>query len=301
MSNYALFIGNGLNRASDNKAWIDMVDEIRLRYTSDASIPYSNLPLEFERIYLDAKKQGTANKAYDLKLSIIHYIPKVKELDLHIKFTSLPIENFITSNYDYYIEKSIDSTFNRSKLNSHTKELKHSLFRYINVDQKKVWHMHGEMHCPESICLGYDQYCTYLSKVISYLTQPYPGLCTQPLLRFFLSGGEVKQKAWPLLFFTHNIFILGITLSFIEIDLWWLLCYRMRFILENPQYNIANRLHYYYVANNRELDDDRISLLESVGVKLHPIPLVRNNWKKLYFTILANIDEIIKKEGNMCE
>lgn len=293
MRKHALFIGNGLNRASDNKAWTDMLDQIRKKYDVETSHHCTNLPLEFERIYLDARKDCKLSNTYQLKRDIVSSIPNVTSLSLHSRFTSLPIEDFITTNYDYYLEQSINPVFLRKEISSHTNERKNSLFRRIDVDQKKVWHIHGEAHCPDSICLGYDQYCTYLSKIVNYLTQPPSNASRKPLLRYLTDGGALDHESWPIMFFTHDIFIVGLTMSFLEIDLWWLLSYRRRFVLENPQYNISNRIHYFYAVFNGKVDDEKISLLESTGVELHPIPLVRQNWRKLYLAMLLDIERII--------
>lgn len=270
-----------------------MLEEIRKKYGVEASGAYTNLPLEFERIYLEALSSNKAKGTYALKQDIVGYIPDVTNLSLHRRFMLLPIDDIITTNYDYFVEQSLDPAFKRDRVTSHTNERKYSLFRYISVDQKKVWHMHGEAHCPDSICLGYDQYCTYLARMIQCLTQPPTGISRKPMLRYYIEGGRIPCETWATKFFTHDIFIFGLTMSLLEIDLWWLLTYRRRFILENPQYKISNQIHYFYAVSGNKIDDEQISLLDSAGVKLHPIPLVRNDWKKLYAAIFSKVESII--------
>lgn len=283
----ALLIGNGLNRAIDNNAWNDLIRSMQEYYAVEYVSNQSNFPLEFERIYLSAKSNGLLEKVNDLKKEICRRLPAVDRFELHSQYTALPVEAILTTNYDYFLEKSIDISFYRKKCKSSTNEQKHSVFRYISCDSQKIWHIHGESHMPSSICLGYDQYCSYLSRMHEFLTKPLEGVCHEPYLRHVLSGREQVQESWPPLFFTHNIHIVGLLLSFMEIDLWWLLSYRMRFILENPKYGINNCIHYYYVEGR--CDDEQLSLLDSMGVILHPKTIIRNNWTRLYTDILRDI------------
>lgn len=299
MKNYALFIGNGLNRAStNNSAWADMLDRIREKYHVEGSEAYTNMPLEFERIYLDALKTGRINCVYEMKQNVAQFLPELKDLSLHKKFMELPVDSILTSNYDYFIEQSIDESFHRKNKCSNTNERKHSLFRHIHVNEKKVWHIHGESFCPDSICLGYNHYGTYLTRIIEYLTHPQMEISKKPLLRYIIENRQNRrfEDLWPIKFFTHHIFILGFTMSFLEIDIWWLLTYRMKFILENPHYALSNKIHYFYASSENTINDEQISLLESAGVILHPIPLIRNNWPKLYLTIHKKIGSLINEE-----
>lgn len=291
---YALCIGNGLNRAVDDKAWTTIIDDTRHKYGLEASPFYTHLPLEFERLYIEAARESKVKSAYAIKKEIAHSIPNVNDLLLHKKFTDLPIQEYITTNYDYYLEISVNNTFNRRKFTANTKEIKYSLFRHFKLKGKRFWHIHGEINNPDSICLGYDHYCTYLSKIISHLTQPMANICKKPFLKYLLEGGSSIQDSWPLFFFTHDIFIFGLTMSFLEMDLWWMLSFRAKFATENPQYKISNQIHYFYAVHSNNVDDEQISLLESIGIELHPIPLVRKNWMKMYENILANIRKIVK-------
>ena len=297
MTNNAILVGNGLNRAIDDKAWKDMLCDVREKLGVEDSGQYTNLPLEFERIYLDARKRNQIRGVYDLKKEIISSIPVVTDFSLVKQLLAIPCSDILTTNYDYYLEKAIDCGFSRRQHSSHTNERKHSMHRYIKIEEKKIWHLHGEAHCPDSICLGYDHYCTYMSAMIQYLTHPPRStfITRKPLLRYFFENGAIPIESWMVYFFTHNIHILGITLSFLELDLWWLLSYRLRFLIENPQYKISNQIYYYYADYNGSVSDEQMSLLESMGVVLCPIPLIRKNWRKYYVNVINLIERTISK------
>jgi len=134
MREFSLLIGNGLNRASvKNGAWFDMLDGIRKKYEVEHSGDYTNMPLEFERIYLNALQQGKVNRAYSVKKEIINFLPDIADLSLYLGFWELPINKIMTTNYDYYIERSINAGFERKNVVSNTKERKNSLFRHIHL------------------------------------------------------------------------------------------------------------------------------------------------------------------------
>lgn len=288
----ALLIGNGLNRASDNIAWIDMLDELRKSYHVKETKSLYNFPLEYERIYLAAKKRAEVQSPYRLNRRVAKLLPNVSDLELHKIFLSLPVEDIMTTNYDYYLETAQNELFSRKHASSNTNERLHSVFRQINTGNKKFWHIHGECACPASICLGYQHYCSYLSRMFNFLTYPHPGICQKPYIRHFLSKGQIQQDSWLTRFFTHDIYILGLSMSLIEIDLWWLLSYRIRLLLDSPHLAITNQIHYYYVESYP--DEEQLSLLLSMGVQLHPIPLICDNWTEMYHKIRADIKVRIK-------
>lgn len=119
----------------------------------------------------------------------------------------------------------------------------------------------------------------------------------RPYLSCFFEEHLEKDSMWLTKFFTHDIFIFGLGLSFIETELWWLLSYRRRFILENPQYNISNKIYYFYAVFKGNCDDEQLSLLESMGVEIRPVQLIRNGWKELYKKILMEIKGIIAADN----
>lgn len=294
MTKNAILLGNGLSRASNNKSWTDMLEVVRKKYGVEDENPYTNLPLEFERVYWEAKKRGAIKNTYALKSEIASSISSAVDLSLIRMLSSLPCHDIMTTNYDYYIEEALHSSFNRSKNTSNTKERKNSIYRHIHVSDKRVWHIHGEAHCPDSVCLGYEQYCTYMSAMINHLAHPPEsrlGITSRPLLRYYLEGGQIKSPSWLLLFFTHDIHILGLTMSLLEIDLWWLLSYRRRFMLDNPTYKISNRIYYYYADHDGKISGEQISLLKSLDVELCQIPLENDNWRNVYTRAITQIGQ----------
>lgn len=185
MMESVLLIGYGLNRASDkNASWANVLTELRKIYSpqnksddekgkdQEQPITYRHNPLEFERIDLAARSKNAADSSLDVRRQLASLIPSLKDLTLIKRFTSLDVKHILTRNYDYSLEVSRKPTFMDEKRIRSTTETKYSLFRYYDVPGKRIWHIHGELDLPNTICIGYAQYCIYLSKLSRYLTVP---------------------------------------------------------------------------------------------------------------------------------
>lgn len=285
MNPNALLIGNGLNRAVNNTAWTDLLKKLQAKYTLDALDGCSNYPLEFERITLCAIAEGVV-KENDIKKEIAKQISPPTTYKLIQSYMDLPVDTILTTNYDYNLEYNLSSAFDSKKKKSSTAETKHSLFRYYEIDDRKIWHIHGEQKYPLTICIGYMQYCSYLARMHQQLTNPTkPG--QRPYLHHLLLHHESENICWPVFFFTHNIHIVGLSMSFMETDLWWLLSYRRHLMLEMPELKINNEIHYYYPDGKCEAE--QIALMDSMGIQLHSQPLIRQNWARMYNEIRDSI------------
>lgn len=64
--------------------------------------------------------------------------------------------------------------------------------------------------------------------------------------------------------FSANVHIIGLKLSFDEIDLWWLLNKRIRFMREGKA-PICNEIHFY----DREIERNKLEIMRDFGVVVH--------------------------------
>lgn len=69
-------------------------------------------------------------------------------------------DSVITTNYDFFIERSIDPDFDETAIPVYSKDSnnKYNLKNSISVFGKKVYHIHGDARRAQSICLGYEHY-----------------------------------------------------------------------------------------------------------------------------------------------
>lgn len=229
----AILIGNGLNRCYTKTSWDELLQNIANEY----SVEFNNtnsFPLEFESIsnQILSKEKVPSDKIYnELKGKISENLKNKKPENLHKLFTrDLPTKHILTTNYDYMLEKSYSAEWSEDKV-KRTGETRYSLYRKINIGKKNFYHIHGEVNQVSTICLGYEHYAAYLAEMRKYLktnNKKTNKKKTDTKIQHIVNKeiGVNEKESWLNLFFTHDIYIVGLTLDPCEIDLWWLLTYR---------------------------------------------------------------------------
>jgi hypothetical protein len=136
--------------------------------------------------------------------------------------------------------------------------------------------MHGTIRNPKSIMLGLDHYCGSIGKINNYIKGNYKYSQSEKLngLIHRLRNNECETPlSWIDLFFTHNIHIIGFGLNQDEIDIWWVLNKRQRYIRQYENEGIITNKIYYY----GDVTDNMARLLGSLGVEVHMFPKSENS------------------------
>lgn len=299
--NNAMLIGNGINNLQSTYRWDLLLRKLYPQINLEEK-PYT---LAFEEIVLTKLACSNNKKQYkeilkEIKDTIADHCSEIKPSVYHEKINSLDITNFLTTNYDYAIEKTLDQNFDIKQDNSKTRDFKYSLNRYHKVNNKIVWHIHGEIengykkdnvnqYASASIMIGHEHYGDYYRRIHQYL-------------RPFSTDENTKQKyrdnpSWVNLFFTHNLHIVGLSLDSSEFHLWWLLAYRAR--LKEYYHNIENQIFFHCASYDMESPKQKakIDLLKSFGVKIKDIRIKDESDKKygIYWDeFFKTINKIIK-------
>ena len=287
----AILLGNGLNRALKGVSWDEELKKLREEYGIETNTDITSYPLEYERIEMAALR--LKKKETEVRRSIGQHLPQTTG-DLLKQLIALPVHDILTTNYDYNLEATIDPAFCRKKTGAGTKETKFSLNRCIRLKDKRIWHIHGEQHCPASVCIGYEQYCAYMSRIHEMLLKPREGYSSEPYLYHYLKHRDDPDPAWPVMFFTHDIHIIGLSLSTMEMVLWWLLDCRKRLMLTKPGLGICNQIHFYYAEGT--CSEEIKTLLKTMDVRLHTAPLAGDDWRGAYSELINIMDTTIKEE-----
>jgi hypothetical protein len=306
-----LLIGNGLNRiTSNNLSWKGVLDNL-INLSGNTQISIGNKPLTFlfEEILHSMKDGATRENEQKLKEAVAASIDKaLTPNELHKKFMSLSVEHFLTPNYDYCLEKSIDPLFkkmNKEKVKNESK--KYSLHRHNKVNNKVIWHMHGELdnalpdetnnYKEKSIMLGFDQYMRTIIEMSELLNEgSYRNLHgKESFEKSFLNllQSEITDRSWLTFFFTHDIHMVGFDLGIQETHLWWLLHYRNK-LAARKKIIYRNKILYYVSPYERLLKKDQLELLQSLGVNITEVQCDFNNgnfYKELYERIYELIAE----------
>lgn len=292
----AILIGNGLNRCYKGAIpWGMLLQDIADEY--GVSFNHNNpFPLEFESItnQILSKEKAPSDAVYKKlkqKISRIVNEQKPEANSLHVLFTNeLPVNHILTTNYDYMLEYSYSAVWTSYQLQKDAAETKYSIYRQANIGQKRFYHIHGESRYPTTLCLGYEHYAGYLSKMREYLK-------AAPNIPQKINKVQLPEKeSWLNLFFTHDIYIVGLTLDSCEIDLWWLLTYRAYLYYSNDsglRSLMKNKITIFYTDCNR--NKARENLFRNLHVECRPVAFVDQNYCIAYQTIHTKIKNSINK------
>jgi hypothetical protein len=293
-----LLLGNGMNRISQDYSWenliISLIDRFcdgNVNHDKDYSKPF---PLLYEEILSYALLHEKGDES-TIKNFIKDEIGKISLNDSHLLIPESNFNEILTTNYDETIEKAIggDIKFNN---NAQVEEQKYSLLRKKVAEgvDKSVWHIHGEVAKPNTITLGYEQYAGYLQNIRASVTvgNKYTNFELPNLWDRIELG---NTDTWIDYLFNRNVHIVGLSLDFSEIDLWWLLVYRSRqkhnYNIEKNNYRISNQIFYYYAQSPRinKTDIGKLEILNSLDVTLVPIELKGKRWIDYYRKVFERI------------
>jgi hypothetical protein len=98
---------------------------------------------------------------------------------------------------------------------------------------------------------------------------------------------QVYYHSWIDLFFTKDIHIFGLSLDFVETDLWWLLTYRARQKFHHKNIPVPNKIFYYIPEEYAESAKYKLELLVANDVTIVRIPI--RDKKEYYETIIKQI------------
>jgi hypothetical protein len=267
-----LLLGNGVNLLDSDQSvsWGSLLQDLKKQYSLDdldLKNEFKPFPLAFEEILHRAEgNDRLAVKARRLKESINNILKeqmagKPGYNDFHKKIMQCNVDDILTTNYDYGLEKSILPDFEKMKrkLANYLVEVRHSLRRayYIPEYNKRVWHIHGEMedsrrlspksdyYHQQSIMIGYEHYALYLEKIQENMRGK--GGIQKPENQSLATRikNRVTGVYWFDYFFTHDIYILGLGMDFSENHLWWLINQRAilsRRKVSKNQFDISNTI-----------------------------------------------------------
>lgn len=290
MKNIALLVGNGVNAVSEGVSWKDLLNKIVTfcncpELQTDENKPF---PLFYEEIFLTAINNGSIKKEIELKKFIAKEVSNIEANPVHQMIRALRPANIITLNYEFLLEGS-KPLGNQGLVN----EALYSVFRKYLVDGIVFWHPHGDCHNPISINLGYEHYGGQLQKMRNYVTAipdyKTKKIAQEPLFQRLKNKGGLKQiQSWIDLFFTIDIHIIGLTLDFVETDLWWLITYRARQQKYKHDFPVNNKIYYYtpkaYVIEDKMF---KLKILEASGVIV--VPIDKKHGMDYYESVLNTI------------
>lgn len=284
-----ILVGNDINNVSSGYSWSNLlVDLIAFVGAKDKILPLGEqFPLFYEEIWAFAGSRGKVTEA-KVKEYIAKQVIKMPQNDFHSKISSLPVENILTTNYEFTLEKGFFGGKASVSNAGIVQEQRYSLFRKTQNGGKSFWHIHGDAQRPSSMALGYEHYAGYLQHMRNYVTDgvTYRNRPLKALTKRLGESGELEYLSWVDYFFTHDVHIVGLGLDFVEIHLWWLLTYRARASIRR-KIQTSNEIVYYCPKQREDLDQTKLRLLRANNVKIKYFDRP-NHDKSIYYDKVLN-------------
>jgi hypothetical protein len=273
-NNICPLIGNGINQLTNSKiSWEEIIHRLgkKLKLPNISENIHSR-PFTFiyDESRLVAKRQSKNSKT-GIKDFIAQEISKLSHSKYHSSLAAIGFRHILTTNYDYTLEQA----YNKSD-GERLKPLstKYNLFTRRICGDTNVWHIHGEVDKPRSIVMGYDQYAGTLQRMRQYLKTNYLGHHSPFKERRldFDSNDRDSVYSWIDLFLRDDIHIVGLTLDYTEIDLWWILYEKAR---QRNKGNTNAKTYYYHFDNGKATPEilGRLNSLKALDVSIKPISI----------------------------
>lgn len=296
-----ILYGNGLNRmTAENPSWEDLLSSI---CKSGATPLDGRMPntLKYEDIFLANKADipvlnnlhGRSDE-YKIKMKIAQQSLNLYGNSYYDRLAHLAVQNYLTTNYDACLNRTLEGYGLKMKA-SDTSEKVYSTVRHCTYEQpeKTIWNIHGFAKYPSSVMLGFDQYCGSVAKLKNIQTNEKPIVNR-------LGADKTEICCWADFFYKANVHILGFSMDYSEIDLWWVLSERMRLIKRlqaKGDNSLCNEIHFYYIYTDKD-DKNLENLLQSMGVTVHKYKLNKHQrknvrWVRVYDAIFADLEEQI--------
>ena len=287
-----LLIGNGLNNASSNAKDISWTNSL-LEMMDENQRKMFTFPDGMDKIVSDISPLFIYDIISGFGENSDAAIKKFSEY----KNNDPLIEKFMDL-YDVVLTTNFTGELELGKYgkwkNKYFKERLYSIFRSReSKDGKLIWYIHGNVNRSESVNLSFSQYTRQLAKIQSYMDGTLDSPCVKGLASMSArrKNGDLNSEnpvSWVDYFFTPEtkINIVGFSLAYSELDLWWLLEKRAKEIKSDEN----NEICFYMKKSASEEDERKKYILEQFKVSVKEI--YSDDYDKEYF---EKVLEDIKK------
>lgn len=258
--------------------------------------------MTYERIRLNWN--NSIDVRPELKSEIATLLKNQPSNDFYKRILKMSFSDYITTNYDYAINKAFTELSADNTETSNGTENIYSVRRNKSLKNDKgeeigkVWNIHGELNHPKTIMLGLNHYCGSIAKINGYLKGAYDFSHKASHGKILTIEEKLKKNSfdgysWVELFFNTNMHIAGFGLDFSEIDIWWVLTRRARM---KKSANVKNVINYYTKPLSQVRDDEKEveirkrEMLLSLYVNVIEVKIDDGDYGKQWHKILDKIE-----------
>ncbi len=285
-----LLLGNGLNMAYTGKSWGNVIQELwcNPRVCKEDKM-VQQLPYPLQAVLATDDSVDASLKNYSI--DTITDSPELTKILQSLLCTGF--DHILTTNYTYELEAAASADMplsdgNIKKLMAHTSrvtkaESKYLLHTYNRVSyaetENKIWHIHGEARKQSSIVLGHYYYGKLLSKYCGYLNNGYQ----QKRQR---EGKPPMMGSWLDAFIMGDVYVLGFSCHFSEMDLWWLINRKKN---EKADHG---KVYFYEPEYGNEM---KHALLDTYDVEVRNLGYrtKKVNYKAFYQAAIADVHKLL--------
>ena len=285
-----LFTGNGINRCFDGNSWENVINT----YNVNKNITYDEikiLPFSLQIVLATQDNVHETMKKIAQNMTEFEYSPE--ETEMYNSLLSLPFGDIITTNYTYELENILSGKYKGTTRNRWLKFTKtmtkdknddktNWLYRYSDVCNKRIWHIHGELSKPSHMIMGHYYYNKLSACIQSYIPE---------LIRRYSysknSKAEFKPLSWVDLFMLSDVYMLGFGMDMSEADIWYLVCCKKR--------NFSDTNIFFYTPernDHKALPKANKMLMESYGIKIIQDNIPDDNYKEYYKKCINKLSKI---------
>ena len=292
-SNSVLWIGNGLNRTFKGDSWKEIIKNICHKNKNASICPENIYPLPYNLQIVAASED-----CVDAEMNKLAETMRDSEISddmctfIRENLLTIPIDNIITTNYTYELEKTINPSYsthfsNRARkkvIDGNERQNQFMIYRYNEVGDKKIWHIHGEACTPSTVIMG--QY--YYGKLV-FTIQEYLSHRMGVLKHCYKNNIDIKNPSYIDLFLTKDVYVMGFGMDFSEIDFWWLACCKKR--------NFPETKIYVYEPDVSKVDAKRL-VGEAYGIQFvgpQSVDSGEDGYKKYWKEITDELKELLSE------
>ncbi len=290
-----LLIGNGINQAFGGASWdkvLGMLSTGEYDYNDKVFSQIKKIPYSLQTILISS--DSVDDGMYGIAKSMLPGPLKAEHSALLRKITSLGFDAILTTNYSYEIETSLDSGFNvvmgksskyrNATKNGTTPQKQLGIFKFYDIADCHVWHIHGEAAHPNSMVMGHYYYGKLLAEIQKYVSHVIKGysMCRK-------NNTDFIPQSWIDYFLIGNIYVLGFGLSPSEMDVWWLINCKKRHFDDLGKITL-------FEPNLDDMDHYPIrALAETFGIRydIYKINKAKRDYSSFYEEAYGDLQKLI--------
>lgn len=277
-----LLLGNGILRLCDGISWNDLLNDLKNRDVVEADIsdvPFCMKPEVLCDLDAEEIRRKVGARLADATLCITPQLEKLLSLDF---------DCILTTNYTYEIERVLtnqkwDDKMRRKcvRVMDGSSHVRHNTNICYEIPREnkppvQVWHIHGDALRHTSMILSYYSYANAIHKL-----QEYNKHLGDAIFEHQQEGEALSVRSWLDWFLVGDVYTVGYSFDFAEIDLWWALERKKR------EHASVGKVHYMNLSNGASAKCK--PLLEALGGQYKDILLEGKSWAEGYDAVIDQI------------